>query len=145
MGLLNFFTIYVFSEMKGVVTLNGEPVAGAELVRTADHVHDRVYTDSTVTDEAGRFSFPDIKTFSLRPLMLPTVIHQKMIIRYQGMEYLAWETTKRTNHRHGEINDEKPDKLVKLDLSCELTDDQNKKTKVELEIMNRIVTGLCRW
>ena len=145
MGLFNFFTIYVFSEVKGVVTMNGEPVRGAQVIRVGDHEHDKVYSDTAVTDAQGRFSFGPVSTFSLRPLMLGTIIRQKITIKYQGMEYLAWETTKTSNHRYGELNDEEVENPIKLDLLCELTEPQDKRTVLEMELRNVGIYGLCSW
>ena len=145
MGLLDFFTIHVFSDVTGVVTLNGEPVEGAEVVRSADHTNDKVYMDSAITDKNGKFSFNNISTFSLRPIMLPTVIFQKIVIKHNGMEYLAWETTKRNNHNNGELNDAGTKEPIKLNLSCELTDDEDKYEVIKFDIRKRRVTGLCSW
>ena len=145
MGLLDLFTIHVFSDVSGVVTLNSEPVEGAEIIRTADHKHDKVYTDSAKSDKDGKFFFKDISTFSLRPIMLPTIIEQKIIIRYKGLDYLAWETTKWNNHKYGELNDEDTKDPIMLSLSCELTDDQAKYEVIKLKHGKRRITGLCNW
>ncbi len=144
MGLFDLFKIYVFSDVTGVVTMNGVPVQGAEVLRTGDHEHDKVYQDKTMTDAEGRFSFGPISTFSMRPIMLGTIIRQKIVIKYQGMEYLAWKTTKTTNHRYGEINDEDVDRPVLLELACELTDPQDKRVVLEMELGKVGITGLCR-
>ena len=145
MGLFDFFTIHVFSPVTGVVTLNGEPVEGAEIVRTADHEEDKIYTDSVKSDIEGKFSFNDISTFSLRPIMLGTIIRQKIIIKHNGYEYLAWRTVKHSNHKYGELNDKDNPEPIKLNLRCELTDDQSKKRIVNLKYLNGIVVGLCEW
>jgi len=44
MGLFDFFTIHVFSDVSGVVTFQGEAVEGVKIIRTADHEEDKVYT-----------------------------------------------------------------------------------------------------
>jgi len=74
MAFFDFFTIYVFSEVKGVVTMNGDPVQAAQVTRVGDHEHDKMYTDTDVTDTQGRFAFGPVSTFSLRPIMLGTII-----------------------------------------------------------------------
>jgi len=145
MAFFDFFTIYVFSEVDGVVTMNGEPVQGAQVTRTGDHEEDKVYTDTVVTDAQGRFSFSPISTFSLRPIMLGTIIRQKITIKYQGMEYLAWKAKKKNNYRYGELNNEGVENPVKLDLLCELTEAQDKKTVIEMKLRNVAVYGLCAW
>lgn len=145
MAFFDAFTIYVFSDVSGVVVMNGEPVQGAEVIRVGDHEHDKVYSDMATTDAQGRFSFGPVSTFSLRPIMLGTIIRQKITIKYLGMEYLAWEMTKRSNHRYGELNDEGEESPVKLDLLCELTEPQDKYTMIEMELRNVGIYGLCSW
>ena len=145
MGLFNFFTIYVFSEVKGVVTMNGEPVRGAQVIRVGDHEEDKVYSDTALTDAQGRFSFGSVSTFSLRPLMLGTIINQKITIKYQGMEYLAWKTAKQNNYLYGELNDEGAENPIKLDLLCELTEPQDKRTVLQMELRKVAISGLCSW
>jgi len=145
MGLFDVFTIYVFSEVRGVVTLDGKPAEGAEIIRIGDHEEDKVYTDRAVTDAAGRFEFGPISTFSLRPIMLGTIIRQKIEIKYQGNSYLAWDTVKRNNHRYGELNDEGVDSPIKLNLTCELMDSQEGRTVIQMEIRKVGIYGLCTW
>jgi len=144
MGMLDFFTIYVFSNITGTVTINGEPAAGAEIFRYADHINDKEYIDSTTTDNNGYFEFGDISTFSLRPIVLQTVINQKIMIKYKGMEYLAWETTKLNNNKYGEINSEDASPKLPIQLECELTENQEKYQVLKIDLLNRRITGLCR-
>jgi len=146
MGLFDFFTIHVFSDVSGVVTFKGEPVEGVKIIRTADHEEDKVYTDATTTDKDGKFSFKGISTFSLRPIMMGTIIRQKIVIKYQGMEYLAWETVKGNNYKYGELNDENVENPVKLHLFCELTNPQDELTFINFKYVNKgVIYGLCRW
>lgn len=144
MGFLDFMKIYIFSEVDGVVLMEGKPVNGAKVVRTADF-KDKIYTDTVVTDKSGRFHFNDISTFSMR--LSETSILQKMVIFYQENEYLAWELLKRNDNHYGELNDpEAPEKTIrKLNLTCELTENQNKKQVVNFKFGNKTVYGLCRW
>ncbi len=145
MALFDFFKIYVFSDVTGIVLLDGSPVEGAEIIRTADHEEDKVYSDRTKSGADGRFSFPAISTYSLRPLMLGTIIRQEIKILHNGKAYLAWETTKHNKHLYGELNNADADNPIKLDLSCELTDDPEKETIVELKYLNALIKGVCRW
>ena len=145
MGFLDVFKIVVFSEVSGVVTLDGSPVEGAEVVRVADHEEDKVYTDRTITDNNGKFYFKEISVFSMRPLMLGTIIRQKIIIKYKEMEYLAWKTIKHNNHNYGELNDKGVENPVKLNLLCELTGDQEKFEIIQFATGKERITGLCRW
>ena len=144
MGFLDFMRIYIFSEVDGVVTLEGKPVPGDRVVRTADY-KDVVHTDTVMTDEQGRFHFDDLYTYSVR--LSETAIWQKIIIHYQDKEYLAWELLKRHENRYGELTDpEKPNEpVIKLNLKCDLAGDQKNEQVIEFELGRVIVYGLCRW
>ncbi len=144
MGFLDFARIYIFSEVDGVVLMEGKPVSGAKVVRTADY-KDKIHTNTAITDDLGCFHFDDIYTYSMR--LSETAILQKIIIYYQDNEYLAWELVKRHENRYGELTDpEKPEKpVIKLNLKCELTDDQKKEQRVEFFLGDRIIYGLCSW
>ena len=144
MGFLDFMKIYIFSEVDGVVLMEGKPVSGAKVVRTADY-KDKIHTDTVVTDELGRFHFDDISTFSMR--LSETAILQEIIIHNEGKEYKAWKQLKRNDIRYGELNDANtPENAIKkINLTCELTGDQNKEQVVGSELRRRTTYGLSRW
>ncbi len=143
MGFLDFMRVYIFSEVDGVVLMNGKPVSGAKVIRTADY-KDKVHTDEVITDEQGRFHFDDIYTYSMR--LSETAVLQRIKIYYEGENYLAWELLKRHDGRYGEIND--PDTLAqsiqKLKIICELTGDQDSEQYFGSDLRRRILRGLCR-
>ncbi len=144
MGFLDFARIYIFSEVDGVVSMKGKPVSGAKVVRTADY-RDKHYTHAAVTDGEGRFHFDDIYVYSMR--LSETAILQKIMIHYQDREYLAWELMKRNDNRYGELNDPNtPDfSIKKLELRCELTENQDSEQTIGSELRRRIIYGLSRW
>ena len=144
MGFLDFMKVYIFSEVDGIVLMEGKPVAGAKVVRTADY-KDKVHTDTVVTDESGRFHFDDISNFSMR--LSETVIYQEININYENKDYLAWKLTKRHENRYGELTDpEKPEEPIKkVNLKCELTDDPKNEQRVEFILGDRIIYGLGKW
>jgi len=143
MGMLDFMRVYIFSEVDGVVLMNGKPVSGANVIRTADY-KDKVHSNTVVTDEQGRFHFDDIYTYSMR--LSETAILQRIMIHYEGEEYLAWKLLKKHDSRYGELND--PDtpaeSTQKLNLTCELTNDQDNEQFIGSELRRRIIYGLCR-
>ena len=96
--------VNLFSAVKGVVTLNGKPVVGALIKRTAIPNSDKEYFNSIKTDSEGRFSFPVMETHLwLKLLPGQSTVFQKMLIEYNGEQYLGWEgTTDDTNK--GELN-----------------------------------------
>jgi len=77
--------------------------------------------------------------------MMGTIIRQKIVIKYQGMEYLAWETVKTNNHKYGELNDEDAKNPVKFHLLCELTNPQDERKIVQFRIYRQSVYGLSGW
>lgn len=108
----------MFSEVIGTVTLNGAPVKGAEIERSYQWAwDDKKETDKTVTNEKGSFSFPQKDKSGGVSGFIPhePVISQKIIIRYQGQEYTAWQHTKHNYDKNGEL------KGRKLLLLCELS------------------------
>lgn len=106
----------VFSAVSGVVTCNGEPVAGATIRRVAKWQKEQ--EDRRVTAADGSFSFEPMYQRSVAKL-LPAefVAHQRLLIEYQSQEVLMWFTTKRNAEENAELNG-KP-----LRFSCELTDE----------------------
>jgi len=90
----------LFSPVRGIVVLNGQPVAGAVIERTCDW---RVKeTDQTVTDERGEFSLPGIYSWLGIVQLMPhePVIHQQILIKHERAIYNAWSLTK---HEYGEF------------------------------------------
>jgi hypothetical protein len=136
MGLFDFLKVCLFSEVNGVVTLEGRPVAGAELVRTAK-IGEKTHVDRTTTDENGRFSFPEMYAHSLNKIApVEPFIAQKITILADSREFLAWSGNKRNYDLDGEI-------YRPLKFNCEIT---NKDELLEFDksISISIYHGICR-
>jgi len=137
MGLFDFMKVCLFSEVKGVVTLEGKPVSGAKIVRTAE-INNKVYTDKTMTDENGKFHFDAMYTHSINKVMfiIEPVIPQTMIISHAENVYIGWSTVKRDYEVNTEFKDNK-----EIILSCELIDEKSKKEQ-NLRVP---VVGICKF
>jgi len=132
MGMFDFMKVCLFSEVNGVVTREGKPLAGVKLVRSAE-INDKTHTDSAVTDAQGRFHFDAKFTKSVNAILpVEPFIYQKIFIHHDGKEYRAWEVDKRNYDENGEIKQP-------LKLSCELTDSDEKKW-----FGPRAVLGICK-
>lgn len=107
----------IWSPMTGRVTLNGQPAAGAVLMRNFDwEWKDETGSDQTVANSAGEFSLPVIERSSLLGSLLPhqPVIKQVMVIEYKGVKYQAWGFHKMNYKINGE-NEGRP-----INVTCRL-------------------------
>jgi len=137
--------VNLFSEMKGVVTLDGKPVSGALLKRTAIPNNDKEYTDNTTTDENGRFHFNKMET-KMFSKFLPgeSRVHQKVVIDYNGKQYIAWETAAASDVDKGELNESADigtSREIEINLKCELTADKTDKAGA----YTTVISGICSW
>jgi len=98
--------MYLFSEVDGVVTSQGQPVAGAEVERIYHWGWKDVERKArTTTDQAGRFTFPQVVESSFFGSFMPhePLVSQRILIRWQGEEYTAWKHTKHNYRKNGEL------------------------------------------
>lgn len=95
----------LFSPISGTITLNGEPAAGAKLIRTSGKAHTQgELVDTVTTEEQGQFEMPGVFEHVLLAKFLPMefVASQKIIVEYQGQTYKLWAGIKRER----EVNSE---------------------------------------
>ncbi|KVV34814.1 hypothetical protein WK81_29825 [Burkholderia ubonensis] len=114
-----FSRLVLFSEVHGTVLKEGKPVAGAELLQKVVWSDDenKNPTRHTSTDKNGAFGFPAIESNAglLRLIPAQPTIQQTIVIRYQGVEYVAWLHGKGSYNANTEL-DGRP-----INLLCELT------------------------
>ena len=123
----------LWSAMKGRVLMDGQPAAGAVLVRRYHwHWKDEKGSDRTTTNANGEFALPAIEGSSLLGGLLPhePVIEQVMVIEYQGKSYDAWAYFKGSYKDNAE-NAGKP-----IDVTCRLEAPRAKHGQV---------SGLCEF
>lgn len=132
MGLFDSMKVCLFSEVNGVVTLEGKPVGGAELTRTA-LLGGKVYTDKAVSDDTGAFHFEALFTdSSMKITSMNPLVPQKINISHNKVTKKGWLFNKNNYDVNGEIG-------KKLDLLCELDGDP-----VNRELPGgAIVHGIC--
>ncbi|APP76961.1 hypothetical protein BJD12_18975 [Xanthomonas vesicatoria ATCC 35937] len=115
-----FKTLYFFSEVEGVVLLNGRPLAGAEVEREYTWRWGNQRRSSTTrTDQDGRFHFPTVTGRSLTAQLLPhePVIVQYLKIRHAGRSHQGWFHSKRNYDDKGEFGHSP------MRLQCDLADE----------------------
>ena len=125
----------LFSNMTGVVNLDGKPVANVRLVRTINYNKDIV--DETVTDENGHFEFPAVfrNNYAGKILPMEFVVSQLIIAHHEGKEYEMWAGVKRKPEENAESRG-KP-----LVVSCELGLEELNYKGVD----GSPITSLCTW
>ncbi|MFT3868305.1 MAG: hypothetical protein QM715_07390 [Nibricoccus sp.] len=141
MGLFDKHRICLCSAVTGIVTKNGKPVQGAEIVRRLDLIHhqNQVHIDKAVTNANGRFSFKPAYARKWKYVLWEVVTDQKLLIRHEGKLYLGW-----TNVSHGrDLNEEYctsifPPNYIKLDFNGDLSHATPLPGDVDL---NRNMTG----
>ncbi|WP_245965099.1 DUF4198 domain-containing protein [Trinickia dinghuensis] len=114
-----FDRLVLFSEVRGTVLKHGAPVAGAELIQKVvwSDNENEIAPQRAVTDEKGAFRFQPITraAWFLRLIPAQPIMLQKIVIRYEGVEYTAWRHSKNSYDADTEL-DGRPIRLV-----CELT------------------------
>lgn len=119
----NFF---LFSEVQGVVLDKGKPVQDAEVERIYNWGwKDVTKQEKTTTDQEGRFHFNPVVESTFFGSILPhePVITQKILIRYQGIDYKAWMFTKHNYEENGELNGRPIHLICNLDSEPSFKDD----------------------
>lgn len=124
----------VFSAVEIVLTKGGEPVVDAPVSRVSEWQKEE--TETTVTDENGRFSFPVLYHASASKFVpfSEFVASQSIVVTVEGEEYEIWANAKRDAKENSELGG-KP-----LKLTCEL----NEEARLVEDFETLLVTN-CRW
>lgn len=84
---MELFSKSMFTQVEGVVLLNGQPVQGAEVISSYDwSAKDEKKSNAVTTDKNGLFSFPEWTSQSFLSLVFPIepVVDQTIIIQHKG-------------------------------------------------------------
>lgn len=123
----------VFSEVKARVTLNGEPVKNASVIRRWEWKE--LQEERTTTDNDGYFTFPAAYESSVtRMLPIELVIAQGLYVVVDGEEQKIWSNSKRNPEQNSEFQGQP------ISLVCELTNEM----RITREFRSRMHT-LCEW
>lgn len=135
------FESYLFAALEGTLIQDGEPVAGATIIREAMLGDEsKTFTDQAITDEQGHFRFPEMKTRSLRAkFMLEKVVFQQLLL-IRGDERVEIYDYVRRSFTQGENIRVKGLRYLPepLQLSCNLDE-----PSFYQDTENRVVAGVC--
>lgn len=133
MGLADAGKVCLFSKMSGVITLGGQPVNNARLVRTVNLNKDIV--DETTTDENGNFEFEAQFTRTITKFLPQEfVASQQIVVEYKGKEYEMWNGVKRKPEENVESRGKS------LVVKCELNSEEK-----TITVNNSPIFSLCTW
>ncbi|WP_444929366.1 DUF6795 domain-containing protein [Microbulbifer sp. SSSA002] len=132
MAPFNPFKACIFSEIKIKLTLNGEPAAGAEIIRSIEWKQE--WVDTFTADKEGFAILPAKFSNSLTQILpIEFVASQAIDVNYENKTYEVWVYAKRNPNKNSETG--KP-----LNLTCELTD----KTRLE-EVFGSALLTSCQF
>lgn len=134
MSLLRAESVCIFSSMQGKLTFNGEPASGAKITRKVTWKGKKEETDSTSAGDNGEFTFEVMNRELKRFFPAEFVAYQKIIVDYQGEQYLIWEMAKRETSEFGELGG----KLVNF--RCELTNEPD-----GADVPRGLLLTSCKW
>lgn len=133
MAISDVGKVCLFSEISGVITLNGKPVSHAKLVRTVNK--EKEITDETMTDESGHFAMPAVFDRTITKFLpMEFVVRQVIYVHYEGKEYKLWSGVKREPEENSESRG-KP-----LVVSCELNQEKQYK-----QVNGSPIISYCIW
>lgn len=142
-GLFKKYDVHLSPEVHGVITNNGTPVVGLKVFRGLTYGDDKELIDETLTDDEGRFSFPEKNIRSRKPgsMFDESRIRQVVFTKKENKDFMLWYT------QAIGINPNKAltERLEKL--HCELTDseEQFEFDSVEYPQAGYLVHSICRW
>lgn len=125
--------VCLFSQISGIITLDGKPVSHAKLVRTVGK--EKELTDETMTDENGHFKLPAIFDRTITKFLpMEFVVRQVIYVHYEGKEYKLWSGVKRQAEENSESRGQP------LIVKCELNQETNLK-----QVNGSPIISLCTW
>src|SRR5690554_605838 len=126
--------VILFSPIEGVITYEGRPAVGAKVARTVSWKDSKGETETTVTNEIGRFSFSPKKDSFKHNSVVQFVAHQQIFVVFEGKEYQIWGNGKLEKEEYAEFGG-KP-----KNLRCELTQEPDR-----VDTKNGWVVTSCQW
>lgn len=132
MSLSDMGKVCLFSEMSGVLTVDGEPAPHVRLVRTAKWQSEQ--KDETITDEQGRFHFPAMTERTVAKFLpMEFVAHQEIQALLEDSKIRVWGGIKRTPEKNAESRGDA------LSVKCELNAEEQLVTVNGGPILSRCV------
>jgi len=133
MSMTDLGKVCLFSNISGVILIDGKPVKNAKLVRTVDLSGKEI--DEARTDENGHFEMPAVFARTITKY-LPQEFssYQEIVVHYNNTAYRIWSAVKRKPEENIEARG-KP-----LIIKCELNSEETM-----IKVNNSPIFSLCIW
>ncbi len=133
MSMSDLGKVCLFSNISGVILIDGKPVENARLVRTVDLSGKE--TDEVITNAQGEFEMPAVFVRTITKY-LPQEFSssQEIVVHYKNKEYRIWSAVKRKPEENIESRG-KP-----LVVRCELNSEETM-----IKVNNSPIFSLCTW
>ncbi len=142
-GLFKKYDVHLSPEVHGVITSQGKPVVGLEILRGLTYGDEKELLDKTLTDIEGKFSFAKKIIRSRKPgsMFDESRIRQIVVAKDKNKDYMLWYTQAIGT----EPNLALTERLENL--RCELTNDEEKVRfkSYEYPQAGYLVHSICRW
>lgn len=133
MSLLDAGKVCLFSNISGVILMDGKPAANALVKRKVEF--SGTQEDETRTDDNGHFELPVIFDRTLtKHLPQEFTVGQEIIVTYKNKEYSIWSGVKR---KYDENSESRGKPLV---VTCELNSERK-----FVQVNNQPIFSLCTW
>ncbi len=128
----DFLSACIFSEVNGVLYSNGIPLKNTRVIRSYEY--GSLKHEEVITDNLGRFHFPEVRQISVGLLPMEFVVAQSIVVVHEGKKINIWSNTKRSKAQNSELGG------VQLNLKCEISD----KLKIYRDF-GSILRTRCTW
>ncbi|WP_051786560.1 carboxypeptidase-like regulatory domain-containing protein [Endozoicomonas numazuensis] len=133
MSIFDVGKMCTFSKISGVILNNGQPVAGAKIIRETRY--EKTFSDQAVTDDNGYFEMPALFVRSIAKFLpMEFGAWQSMKIVLDGTEHKIWGATKTSKEENSESKG-KP-----LIVTCDLSDDEQ-----VFQVSGETFFTKCKW
>lgn len=140
-GLGKRVDVFLCPEVRGQITMNGEPLSGVRVMREV--VYDDGFVDETESSPEGQFSFAKLMTRSRTPTKAfdETRTVQAITAEFDGQRYLLWAYATDSIVEEALISE----KLANLE--CDLANEEKYHhfPRPDSAHLTYNIKGVCRW
>ncbi len=140
-GLGKKYDVFLCPEVKGSISIDGQPVEGLAVMREV--VYDDSHVEQVKTEKDGSFYFPPLMVRSSTPgkAFDETRTRQVLVTEYEGEQYVLWVYATPAIEKEPVVSE----KLSQL--NCDL---RNEKTQHHFAIpddpsFTHNIISICRW